>query len=59
VIKNYCIEVPLNSITSIPNFIKIYQAVQKFLVGDTQRQTDIQTGDLISLLSLLEGRLKM
>jgi hypothetical protein len=39
----------LNGITSIPNFMKIYQAVQKILVGDTQ--TDKQTGDMISLLS--------
>jgi hypothetical protein len=37
--------------TSIPNFKKIYQAVQKLLVRD--RQTDTQTGDLISLLSFL------
>jgi hypothetical protein len=36
-IKNYCIEVPLNGITSIPNFMKIYQAVQMLLVGDTQK----------------------
>jgi hypothetical protein len=45
----------LNAITSIPNFMKIYQAVQKLLVGDTDRQT----GDLISLLSFLESRLKI
>jgi hypothetical protein len=32
-----CIEVPLNCITFVPNFIKIYQAVQKLLVGDRQR----------------------
>jgi hypothetical protein len=56
-IKNYCIEVPLNGITSVPNFMKIYQAVQKLLVGD--RQTGIQTGNLISLLSLLKSMLKM
>jgi hypothetical protein len=37
----------------VPSFIKIYQAVQKLLVGD--RQTD----DLISLLSFLESRLKI
>jgi hypothetical protein len=37
-IKNYCIEVPLNGITSIPNFMKIYQAVKKLLVGDTQTE---------------------
>jgi hypothetical protein len=28
----------LNGITSVPNFMKIYQAVQKLLVG--HRQTD-------------------
>jgi hypothetical protein len=53
-IKNYCIEVHLNGITFIPNFIKIYQAVQNLLVGDTHTQT----GDLISLLSFLDRRLK-
>jgi ubiquitin C-terminal hydrolase len=36
IIKNHCIEVPLNGITSVPNFMKIYQAIQKLLVGDTQ-----------------------
>jgi hypothetical protein len=43
----------LNGITSVPNFMKFYQVVQKLLVGDTHthRQTDRQTGDLISLLS--------
>jgi hypothetical protein len=34
--------------TSIPNFIKIYQLVEK-LLGGTHRQTDRQNGDLISL----------
>jgi hypothetical protein len=53
-IKNYCIEVPLNGITPIPNFMKIYQAVKKLLVGGGHRQS----GDLISLLSFLESRLK-
>jgi hypothetical protein len=48
ILKKYCIEVPLNDITSIQNFMKSYQAVQ----------TDRQTGDLISLLSFLESRLK-
>jgi hypothetical protein len=47
----------LNGITSVLNSMKIYQAVQKLLVGDTQ--TDRQTGDLINLLSFLESRLKM
>jgi hypothetical protein len=35
-ITKYCFEVPLNGITSVPNFMKIYHAVQKILVGDTQ-----------------------
>jgi hypothetical protein len=49
----------LNSITSIPDFMKIYQTVQKFLVGtQTDGRTDRQTGDLISLLSFLESGLK-
>jgi hypothetical protein len=56
----------LNGITSLPNSMNIYQAVQNLLVGDTQtdthRQTHTdrhtQTGDLISLLSFLESRLK-
>jgi hypothetical protein len=34
--KNYSIEVPLNDIISVPNFMKIYQSVQKLLVGNTQ-----------------------
>jgi hypothetical protein len=41
--------------------MKIYQAVQKLLVGaniQTHTKTDRQTGDLISLLSCLESRLK-
>jgi hypothetical protein len=33
---NYCIEVPLNGITSAPKLMKIHQAVQKLLVGDFQ-----------------------
>jgi hypothetical protein len=49
--------VPLNGITSVPNFIKIYHAVQKLLVGDTETQTYRQTGDLISLRSYLESTL--
>jgi hypothetical protein len=51
-IKNYCIQVPLNGITSLSNFIKIYQAVQQLLMGDTQ------TGDLISLFSFVVCRFK-
>jgi hypothetical protein len=44
--------------------MKIYQVVQKLLVGDRQTQTQTQTqththtGDLISLLSFLGSRLK-
>jgi hypothetical protein len=44
--------------TSLLNFIKIYQLVQKLLRGDTQ--TDRQDGDLISLTFLFkESRLIM
>jgi hypothetical protein len=39
--------------TSLLNFIKIYQLVQKLLEG-THRQTDRQTSDLISLTSLFK-----
>jgi hypothetical protein len=42
----------LNGITSVPNFMNIYQEVKKLVLVDTQ--TDRQTGDLISLLSFLE-----
>jgi hypothetical protein len=57
----------LSGITTLPNIMKIYEAVQKLLVGhtdthtntDKHRQTDRQTGDLISLLSFLESRLKI
>jgi hypothetical protein len=38
--------------------MKIYQAVQKLLVEDTDSQTDSQTAHLINLLSFLESRLK-
>jgi hypothetical protein len=48
---------PLNGINSLLNFMKIYQAVQKLLVGDTQ--TDRQTCDFIIPLSFLESRLKI
>jgi hypothetical protein len=44
-------EVPLNGVTSVQNFMKMYQAVQKL--------TDRQTGDMISLLSLYGSRLKI
>jgi hypothetical protein len=44
--KNYCIKVPFNGITCPPNFMKIYQSVQKLLgVGHRDRQI----GNLISL----------
>jgi hypothetical protein len=33
----------LNGITSVSNIMKIYQAVQKLLVGDIQRDTQRQT----------------
>jgi hypothetical protein len=39
--------------------MKFYQAVQKLLLGDTDRHMDRQTGDLISLLNFLESRLKI
>jgi hypothetical protein len=51
----YCIEVPLNGITSVPNFMKICQVIQKLLVEVTDRQTDRQTGDLISLCLFFDG----
>jgi hypothetical protein len=44
--------------TSLLNFIKIYQLVRKLLRG-THRRTDRQTGDLISLTFLFkESRLR-
>jgi hypothetical protein len=51
---------PLDDIKSVPNFMKIYQAVQKLLVRGTQtdKQTRRQTGDLISVLPFFETRLK-
>jgi len=39
-IKNYGVEVTFNGMTSLLNFIKIYQLVQKLIGG----QTDTQTG---------------
>jgi hypothetical protein len=40
--------------------MKLYHSVKKLLVGYTHmhKQTDIKTGDLKSLLSFLESRLK-
>jgi hypothetical protein len=46
----------LNGITSLPDVMKIYPAVQKSLVEDIQ--TDTQTSDMISLLSFLKSRLQ-
>jgi hypothetical protein len=45
---------------SVLNFIKIYELVQKLLVGGlSDRGTDRQTGDLVSLTFLFkESRLK-
>jgi hypothetical protein len=52
----------LNDINSMPNFMKIYGAVQT-LLSEAHRQTDKQThthtGDLISLLRFIESRLKI
>jgi hypothetical protein len=45
-------------ITSIPNFMKLYEALEKLLMGYTHTHTHRQTGDLISILSFLESRLK-
>jgi hypothetical protein len=36
-IKNYCILVPFNGITSIPNFIKIYQMVENLFGAGVHR----------------------
>jgi hypothetical protein len=63
-IKKYGIEVIFNGMTSLLNYITIYQLVQKLLGWDTQtdrrtdRQTYRQTGDLTSLTFLFkESRL--
>jgi hypothetical protein len=53
-IKNYCIEVPLNDITSISNFTKNILSGSKVISAGHR-----QTGYLISLLSFLESRLKI
>jgi hypothetical protein len=37
-LKNYLVEVPLNRVNSVSNIVKIYQVVEKLLVGD--RETD-------------------
>jgi hypothetical protein len=57
-IKKYGVEVTFNGMTSLLNFIKIYQFVQK-LLGGTHKHTDRQAGDLKSLTFLFkESRLK-
>jgi hypothetical protein len=45
-IKNYGVEVTFNGITSVLNFIQIYQLAQK-LIGE--RETHRQDDDLLSL----------
>jgi hypothetical protein len=37
-IKNYNSKVPFNGITYLPNFMKIYQLVQKLMGGQTHAQ---------------------
>jgi hypothetical protein len=57
-IKKYGFEVTFNGMTSLLNFIKVYQLVKK-LLGGTRRRTDRQTSDLTSLTFLFkESRLK-
>jgi hypothetical protein len=64
-IKKFGVEVTFNGMTSLLNFIKIYQLVQTLLGGggtdrQTGRQIDGQIGDLISLTFLCkESRLKI
>jgi hypothetical protein len=54
-IKKYGVEVTFSGMTSLLNFIKIYQLVQKLLEGwHTDRRTDRQTGDLTSLTFLFK-----
>jgi hypothetical protein len=52
------IDIPCNGITYLQNFIQIYQLVQKLFEWETQTHRDRQTGEFISLLSVLESRLK-
>jgi hypothetical protein len=57
-LKKYGVEVSSDGMTSLLNFIKIYQLVQK-LLGGGGGDTDRQTGVLISLTFLFkESRLK-
>jgi hypothetical protein len=54
----YGVEVTFNDMISIPNFIKIYQLVQK-LLGGTDK-TDISIGNPIRLIFLFKAsRLSM
>jgi hypothetical protein len=48
----------LNVIISIPNFMKIYKAVQKLLMVDPHTDRHTQIGDLISMYLFLESGLK-
>jgi hypothetical protein len=58
-IKKYSDKVTFNGMTSLLNFIKIYQLIQKLLGGHTDGQTDRQTDYLISFTFLFkESRLK-
>jgi hypothetical protein len=61
-INKYGVEVNFNDMTSLLNFIKIYQLVQSYWGegGQTDRHIDRQAGGLISLTFLFkEGRPKM
>jgi hypothetical protein len=62
-IKKYGVDVTFNDMTSLLNFIKIYQLIQSYYGGTDRRtdgQTDRQTGDLINLTFLFkESWLKM
>jgi hypothetical protein len=56
-IKQCGVEVIFHGITCLSNFMKIHLPVQKSLVGGDMH-TGTHTDDFISLLSLLESRLK-
>jgi hypothetical protein len=51
-IKSYGVEVIISDMTSILNFIKIYQLVQELMGAQTHRQD----GDLISLFLALRRK---